>query len=165
LAKKNTDQLEKAARESNVRVDCQVKGVSRDASNKVIIAHLLKKKEILQLHPSLGTSFHAEQAVIPSKFSMNDKFHRTSVIFLDKLSDLAIRGEDTVTCAELGVGLVGHKSEFLTMPTSHFNEGFLPDSVDGMTFGDLLHQFHPIFLQNETNVWAAIKNDKVKLVH
>jgi hypothetical protein len=45
LAKKNTDQLEKAARESNVRVDCQVKGVSRDASNKVIIAHLLKKRD------------------------------------------------------------------------------------------------------------------------
>ena len=51
------------------------------------------------------------------------------------------------------------------MVEARFKEGFPPDSIDGMTFGDLLHQFHLVFFQNETNVWAAIKNDKVKLVH
>jgi len=83
---------------------------------------------------------------------MNDKFRLINVIFSDELSDLAIRSEDTVTRAELDAGLVGHKSKFWTLVATHFNEGFPPDSVDGMTFGDLLHQLHPLFHQNETKV-------------
>jgi hypothetical protein len=38
------------------------------------------------------------------------------------------------------------------MVESCLNEGFPLDSVDGMTFGDLLHQLHPLFHQNETKV-------------
>jgi hypothetical protein len=38
------------------------------------------------------------------------------------------------------------------MVESCFNKGFRPDSVDGMTFGDLLHQLHPLFHQSETKV-------------
>ncbi len=48
--KKNKDQLKKVARESNVKVNCRVNGVSRDASKEVIVASLLEKR-ILQLHP------------------------------------------------------------------------------------------------------------------
>jgi hypothetical protein len=50
LVKKNKDQLKKVARESNVKVNCRVNGVSCDASKEVIVASLLEKR-ILQLHP------------------------------------------------------------------------------------------------------------------
>jgi hypothetical protein len=33
-----------------------------------------------------------------------------------------------------------------------FNDGFPSDSIDGMTFGDLLHQLHPLFHQNEIKI-------------
>jgi hypothetical protein len=83
---------------------------------------------------------------------LNDKFRLINVIFSDELSDLAISSEDSSTCAELDAGLVGHKSQFWRMVESRFNEGFPPESADGMTFGNLLHQLHPLFHQNETKV-------------
>ncbi len=73
-----------------------------------------------------------------------------NVIFSEELSDLAIRSEDTSTHAELGAGLVSHKLQLWTAVESVFNEVFPPDSVDGMTFSDLLHHLHPLFHQNET---------------
>jgi hypothetical protein len=149
LAKKNKEQLKKEARECGIKVNCRINGVSRDASKEVIVARLLEKR-ILQLHPSSATLFPEE--VTPSKFTINDKFRLINVIFSEELSDLAIRSEDTCTRAELDAGLVGHKSQFWTMVESCFNEGFPPDSVDGMTFGDLLHQLHPLFHQSETKV-------------
>jgi hypothetical protein len=125
-----------------VKVNCWVNGVSHDASKEVIVARLLEKKN-LQLHPSLATSLPVE--VTASKFTINDKFCLINVIFSEELSDLAIRSEDTWTCAELDAGLGGHKLQFWTMVDSCFNEEFPPDNVDGMTFGDLLHQLHPLF--------------------
>ena len=93
------------------------------------------------------------------KISINDKFHLINVIFLDELSDLAIVSEDSSTRTELDAGLVGHKSPFWKMVEARFNEGFPPDSIDGMTFGDLLHQLHPLFHQNETKVGQSIHGE------
>jgi hypothetical protein len=75
-----------------------------------------------------------EEVVTANKFMMNDKFHLINIINSDELSDLAIRSEDTSTQAELDAGLVQHKSQYWSMVESHFNEGFPPDSIDGMTF-------------------------------
>jgi hypothetical protein len=55
IAKKNKEQLKKEARECSVKVNCQVNGVSCNASKEVIVACLLEKR-ILQHHPSLTTS-------------------------------------------------------------------------------------------------------------
>jgi hypothetical protein len=44
LTKKNKEQLKKEARDCQIKVDCQVNGVSRDASKEVIIALLMGKK-------------------------------------------------------------------------------------------------------------------------
>jgi hypothetical protein len=129
-----------------------VNGVSRDASKEVIIARLVEKKN-LQLHPSLANSLSNMQEEEPArKFMLNDKFRLINVIFSDELSDLAISSEDSSTRAELDAGLVGHKSQFWRLVESHFNEGFPPESADGMTFGNLLHQLHSLFHQNETKV-------------
>jgi len=43
LLQANKEQLKKEAREGNVKVNCQVNGVSHDASKEVITACLLKK--------------------------------------------------------------------------------------------------------------------------
>ena len=126
-------------------MNCQVNGVSHDASKEVIIARLVEKK-ILQLHPSLATSLpNMQEGEAARKFMLNDKFRLINVIFSDELSDLAISSEDSSTRAELDAGLVGHKSQFWRMVESRFNERFPPESVDEMMFGDLLHQLHPLF--------------------
>jgi hypothetical protein len=43
LTKKDKEQLKKEARDCQVKVNCKVNGVSRDALKQVIIASLLKK--------------------------------------------------------------------------------------------------------------------------
>jgi hypothetical protein len=82
-------------------VNCQVNGVSHDASKEVIIARLAEKK-ILQLHPSLATSLpNMQEGEAARKSMLNDKVRLINVIFSDELSDLAISSEDSSTCAEL----------------------------------------------------------------
>jgi len=115
------------------------------------VARLLEKK-IVQLFPSLGSEIPADATTATNKNSLNDKFHLTDVIFSDELSDLALRSEESATCAELDAGLVGHKSPFWRMVESRFNEGFPPESTDGMTFGDLIHHLHPLFHQSNVAV-------------
>jgi hypothetical protein len=38
------------------------------------------------------------------------------------------------------------------MVESRFNEGFPPESIDGMIFGDLIHHLHPLFHQSDSAV-------------
>ncbi len=61
-------------------MNCQVNGVSHDASKEVNVAHFLEKR-ILQLYPSLATSLPVEEVLTASKLTMNDKFHLINVCF------------------------------------------------------------------------------------
>jgi hypothetical protein len=63
-----------------------------------------------------------------------------------------MRREESATYAELDSGLVGHTSPFWRMVESRFNEGFPPESIDLMTFGDLILHLHPLFHQSDNAV-------------
>jgi hypothetical protein len=111
-----------------VKVNCSVNGASHDAPKEATVAQLLEKN-IVQLFPSSEAEIPANAtatatATAPNKVSLDDEFCLTNIIFSDELTELALRSEESATCAELDAGLVGHNSPFWRIAEARFNEGF-----------------------------------------
>ncbi len=88
LLQKNKEALKKEARDKNVKVNFRVNGASRDAPKEVIVARLLKKKN-LELYPSLAaTQQQVEDERATNKITANDKFRLINVIFQESLPKL-----------------------------------------------------------------------------
>jgi hypothetical protein len=109
-----------------VKVNCSVNGASHDAPKEATVAQQLEKN-IVQLFPSSEAEIPANAtatATAPNKVSLDDEFCLTNIIFSDELTELALRSEESATCAELDAGLVGHNSPFWRIAEARFNEGF-----------------------------------------
>jgi hypothetical protein len=51
----------------------------------------------MQLQPSLATELTEDSSSTDTKFQLNDKFHLINVVFLEDLSGLAMKSEETVS--------------------------------------------------------------------
>jgi hypothetical protein len=60
----------------------------------------------MQLQPSLATELTEDSSSTDTKFQLNDKFHLINVVFLEDLSGLAMKSEETVSFLDLNAGLL-----------------------------------------------------------
>lgn len=60
----------------------------------------------MQLQPSLATELTEDSSSAGTKFQLNDKFHLINVVFLEDLSGLAMKSEETVSFLDLNAGLL-----------------------------------------------------------